>query len=305
VSQAHQAASSARDKALETVRQLAQEFQPLGTDGIDAVVRDLLEQPIRGASAYIVTNPDKAAEGKLNGQLAVLCAVMRPVLAKYPLSRGSSIDASLAELASLFAPQTGAVWKYHQESLAEFVVREGSRWVQKADVPKPRVSQAVLDMLNRSQQISNALYGAGAGQLSLHYTMRPVSGSLPDQNSLEFNFDGRVTTFSKGNAFQRSFTWPPSAGSGHRAQAKVVMPTFSAPFASGAGIWGVFRIFADAEPRALNEPNVEWKYSRVAGGEMAPMDPPVRMQFVEFPGGVDLFNPHFFGSLGCPSKAVQ
>jgi hypothetical protein len=29
------------------------------------------------------------------------------------------------------------------------------------------------------------------------------------------------------------------------------------------------------------------------------------MEIVDFPGGVDIFNPRFFDALQCPAKAVQ
>lgn len=300
----HQAALAARDKAFEVVRQMSLAFEPVGTDGIDAQVRDLLEQPIRNGSSFIIANPDKVAEGKLNGKLAGLCTLMMPVLSKYPFNREAKAEATLQDISNLFAPGSGAVWKYQQDSLAEFVVHQDNRWIRKPDVPKPRISDGVLEMLNRSQQVSSAFYGAGSSQLSLQYTLRPVPGTLPDQISLEFNFDGRAAAYSKGSALQKNFQWPPAAGSSHRAVANIVTGGFTYPFASGIGIWGVFRVFGDAEPRALGEKNVEWKYNRVAGGQPAPMNPPVRMQFVDFPGGIDLFNPAFFGGLQCPGRAV-
>lgn len=301
----HQAALAARDKAFEVVRQLSLAFEPIGTDGIDAVVRDLLEQPIRYGSTFIVANPEKAAEGKLNAQLSGLCTLMRPTLAKYPFTRTATAEASLEDMASLFTPGSGAIWKYQQDSLGEYVVRQENRWVQKPEAQKPRISDGVLDLLNRAQLLSSALYPAGSGQSTLAYSLRPAENSIPDQISLEFNFDGRTASFAKGNVLRKEFQWPPAARASSRAVAKVITPSFSFPFASGSGIWGVFRVFADAEPRALNDKNIEWKYNRVAGGQQAPMDPPVRMQFVDFPGGVDLFNPALWGRFQCPGRATQ
>jgi hypothetical protein len=37
---------------------------------------------------------------------------------------------------------------------------------------------------------------------------------------------------------------------------------------------------------------------------MQTINPPARVEFVEFPGGVDLFNPKFFETLTCPGRAV-
>lgn len=300
-----QAALGARDRALETVRQLALSFQPVGTDGIDTLVRELLEQPLRNGSGMFDVNPEKALEAKLNGQLAGLCATMRPVLQKYPFNRGSEAGASLEELAGLLAPEKGAIWKYQQESLGEFVVRQEGKWVRKPDGAKPRISDEVLNLLNRAQQISGALHSGGSALPRLRYSLRPL-GSLPDQTSFEFNFDGRPVTFSPGNSLQREFQWPSPAGISQEATAHVSIAGQRFPFARGAGLWGVFRVFQDAEPRPLGGKDVEWRRVRVAGGQTADLNPPVRMQFVDLPAGsLDLFNPLFFGGLGCPSRAAQ
>jgi hypothetical protein len=61
----------------------------------------------------------------------------------------------------------------------------------------------------------------------------------------------------------------------------------------------------DAEPRPLSGKLVEWKYLRGGDGRLEPIQPPVRLEVVEFPGGIDVFNPSFFGSLECPARAVQ
>jgi hypothetical protein len=34
------------------------------------------------------------------------------------------------------------------------------------------------------------------------------------------------------------------------------------------------------------------------------MNPPPKIEVLEFPGGVDLFNPKFFEDLKCPGRAV-
>ena len=76
--------------------------------------------------------------------------------------------------------------------------------------------------------------------------------------------------------------------------------------ASRDGIWGIFRIIGDAEPRAPGGRIVEWKYSGGGKGHLQPIYPaPVEMEIVDFPGGVDVFNPQFYQGLKCPTRAVQ
>ena len=82
-------------------------------------------------------------------------------------------------------------------------------------------------------------------------------------------------------------------------------PANNVPFASRGGLWGIFKMMGDAEPRALNDKLVIWKNLRGGDGRLEPIEPPVRVDIVEFPGGVDLFNPKSFQGYQCPAIAVQ
>jgi hypothetical protein len=64
-------------------------------------------------------------------------------------------------------------------------------------------------------------------------------------------------------------------------------------------------MMGDAEARDLNDKLVIWKYLRGGDGRVEPLDPPVRVEIVEFPGGVDLFNRQFFQGYQCPAAGVQ
>ena len=77
------------------------------------------------------------------------------------------------------------------------------------------------------------------------------------------------------------------------------------PFGQYDRLWGVFRFFQNAEPREFGVRQVVWSSLRGPGGAtLQKLTVPVRVEFVEFPGGVDLFNPRFFEGLRCPSEAL-
>jgi type VI protein secretion system component VasK len=211
----HQQALAAYDKALEAVRQLAIGFKPVGAEGVDAEVRGLLEAPIREARHYIQDDPKKFITGKANAYLAALCAKVRPLLLKYPFAQSANYDASLDEIAALFAPATGVIWKYQQDSLGEFVIKQGPHWVPKPDA-KIMISNDVLTFLNRAQALSNAFYPPGSNQPLLRYTLRPQSAMSLDVVSVVFEFDGRHQVFSKESRLQKEFVWPAPPGSRRR-----------------------------------------------------------------------------------------
>lgn len=297
---ANQRALAAYDKARGEWKALTtDELKPLSSEGTDELVRSLLEQPIVRAKRLIPDNPDEAAAGKVRKETSELCGQMRGVLSKYPFTR-SGPDSSLQEVAKLLAPETGEVWQYVNKSLGALVVKQGNRWVQKPDADKVRPSDDLLRFLNRAQELSDAFFSGGGGEVRLHYTLRPQHGAV-DRISIILEFDGRTVTFAQGSQLQTGFVWPAPKGMPQGAQAREMAGGIQFPFARNTGLWGVFRVFADAEPRAIGDKNVEWKYVRGAGNERSTLDQPVRLQFVEFPGGIDLFNPEFFRGLACPA----
>ncbi len=301
----HQAASQNYEKALDAVRQIAMGFKPAGDEGLDITVKHLLEEPILLTKGYIIVDMDKASAGKVNGQLHALCASLRNTLRKYPFQQSSPQDTSLGELASWFEPARGNIWKFQAQSLGELTVKDGSQWKPKDPAKKPQVIQEMLTFLNRAQAIADVFYPAGATQPQLTYTLRPKLDSSFGGSILEFEIDGHPYQWT--SSLQKQFTWPaPPDTKTLGAIARIRTGSVAFAFASRAGTWGIFRIMGDAEPRALSGKLVEWKYSRGGDGRLEPIQPaPVRLEIVEFPGGVDVFNPKFFDGLQCPAKAVQ
>jgi hypothetical protein len=107
---------------------------------------------------------------------------------------------------------------------------------------------------------------------------------------------------------QHDFHWPPSPDAkkvGAVARLRSASNVGLA-FASRGGLWGIFRIFGDADARKMNAKLVEWKNTSGGAGRPEPITPaPVQLEIVVFPGGQDIFNPKFWEGLRCPSAAVQ
>lgn len=300
----HQAAAQNREKALDAVRQIARGFKPTQVGGLDASVQHLLEDPIRFTAPFIIKDFENAAAGKVNQELRTLCTQFKSTLHKYPF-QPSRDDVSLQELSAWFAPSTGKIWKFQAQSMADFVFKEGSQWKSKDPAKKPQVTPDMLSFLKHAQELTDAFFPPGAAQPQLTYTLRPKLDSSFGEMTLELEVDGRVHQWT--SSLQKQFIWPAPQGSkdvGAVVRIKAGALTF--PVASQGGTWGIFRIIRDAEPRPLLSKLVEWKKVRGGDGRLEPIQPaPVRMEIVEFPGGVDVFNPKFFEGLHCPSKAVE
>jgi type VI secretion system protein ImpL len=271
------------------------------TDGINDRVGDLLEQPIRLARAWIV-DPGKLTAGKKEGERAAFCKAIAPVLNKYPFNSAadSNHETTLIEVSNVFAPVMGEVWKYQQKSLGELTARNGARWDQRPDVQKPRVAPEMLAFLTRAQQLTDVFFPGGSQQPRLQYILRPV----PRQDvGIRLEIDGTVMN-SKESSIQKTFDWPARAAATPGADAFELGEPIKVGFGKHGGLWGVFRLFQYADERPLNAPVVVWSYVHGEHGEAQPLTPPAKVEFVQFPGGVDLFNPRFFAPLKCPGKAI-
>lgn len=301
----YQSARDSRDKALGIVTQIAYGFKPLGDKGVDETVKRLLDQPIQLASRFIPANNVVVESGQSNGQLRAFCGRIRSTLSKYPFQPSSPEDTSIEELTRWFAPQSGEIWKFQAQTLGKLTEKQGSRWTEKDPTSKPQVTGEVLSFLNSAQAVADVFFPAGAAQPHFFYTLRPKLDPAFGDSILELEIDGKPYPWTK--KIQKQFTWPPPPDQKPLgATAWIMTGTVGLNIASREGIWGIFRIIGDAEPRALNGRIVEWKYSGGERGLRQPIHPaPVQMEIVDFPGGIDVFNPQFYQGLKCPTRAVQ
>jgi len=293
------AVQSAVDKAEDSVRQLAKSFNPEGVGILDGEVTRLLNEPIKNAKLCCLSPPKPKADPELQR----FCSPLRTLLRKYPFTPSSVPELPLKDLADYFAPDQGRIWKFQSSALAEFTILDGGVWKQNPASQKLKASPELLDFLNRAQGITKAFFPDGGTNPHLSYTLRPHLANADQLISLRI--DGQPHEFSQNSVIQKSFGWPAAPGLKPEAVGRSGTRGFSNGFSSHEGVWSVFQMFGDAEPRSLREPTLEWKRSKGPSGRLEPIEPAVKLEFVGFPGGADIFNPKFFEGLQCPSKAVQ
>ena len=294
-----QQANDAIGQAMNVEKGLTDSFND-DTEGVKDRVGSLLEQPIRFARSVLV-DPGKLTAGKKEAERAAFCKAIAPVLNKYPFNPAATPEATLIEVSNVFGPVGGVVWKYQQASLGELTVRTPAHWDQRPDVPKPRVAPDMLEFLTRAQQLTDVFFPGGSQQPRLQYSLRPV----PRQDvGIKLDIDGTIMN-SKESSLQKPFDWPSRAGAAPGASGvELIGEHGEVGFGKHSGIWGVFRLFGYADERPLNAPVVVWSKVYGTRGEAQPLTPPAKVEFVQFPGGVDLFNPRFFAPLKCPERAI-
>ncbi len=235
-------------------RTMADKFADTGNQGLNGELAHLLEQPIQFADNVIPRNAITLTAGKQNADLAQMCAAIRPVLLKYPFNpqAGDTNVAAPADISRVFAPTLGQVWQYQQKSLAELVVKQGSAWT--AD-PKAKVNPALVAFLTTAQQLSDIFFGGtNLIQPRVKFTLRPVPPTR-----VRLVLDGKELN----PALQTEFQWPGTGVQG--AEGYVMIGETPVGFGKYSGMWGVFRLFQNAEERALGERTVRWSQIRGAG----------------------------------------
>jgi type VI secretion system protein ImpL len=301
---AAQVALATYDKARSAARQVAQGFSTVGVEDVVTEVTRLLEAPILAAHARIPANPEKAAGAKMAADLRRLCSEVVAIQKKYPFDPARQDEASLAEFSALFAPKSGAIWRYQQESLAELAVKQAGRWAQNPGAASPRLSRELLEFLNKAQLITDTMFDGGSGLPSMVYNLRADGKSLGPY-TLTLAFDGKEQSYSESNVMQKLFLWPAPAGhtSGGKAWIQKV-GTQRIYVGSAAGVWGVFKVFRDADPREVGDRTVQWSSYTVPGGGKEKFEQPIRIDVIDRPVA-QLLHPAFFHSFRCPSAAVQ
>jgi len=296
IPQAHASATQAHTSR----NALADKFYDVGNEGLNRLLADLLEQPIRLAEAVIPANPILASGGNKNGALRQFCTQMTPILSKYPFSPFSQTEATLIDVANAFGPN-GLVSKYIQTSASDLAVRKGNEWVQNPALQGMKTAPELLSFLSRSQELTNVFFPDGSMmQPKLKYVLRPVPGQ---PIGIKLVLDG--IELNSQSPLQRTFYWPAAAGAKPGAEGTVEGGALTTGFGLFDGLWGVFRLFQSADERALGTHLVQWSEIRGRGGaQRQKLDPPAKVEFVELPGNVDLFNPMFFRELQCPKRAV-
>jgi len=280
---------------------LADKFQDIGNQGINRELADLLDQPIRLADPVIPHNTEAFSGGKKNAELVQFCREMAPILSKYPFNPTTESNANLNDVSKAFSPTDGLVWKYVQKSAADLAVRKGVEWVPNPALQGMKVAPDLLVFLGRAQQLTNVFFAEGGMmQAKLKYVLRPVPGQTI---GIRLTLDG--SELSSQNPLQKTFYWPAPAGATPGAVGTVEAGGLSSGFGRFDGLWGVFRLFQNADERPLGNHLVQWSEIRGRGGaEAQKLTPPAKVEFVELPGDADLFNPKFFEGLQCPKRAV-
>ncbi|MDQ6828621.1 MAG: hypothetical protein M3081_07115 [Gemmatimonadota bacterium] len=232
-----QSASNAA-QAKVTTKQLAQAFNLDRVGHVEATVQQLLEAPISYAEG--LTRNFGTAE--LNGKGRALCSVLRPLLGKFPFSP-SATQATMADVAQVFRPQTGALWVLYDEVLQKSLVKVGTQYVQKEGTGTPPLAPAFVAFFNRAAGVTQALYQNGGTDLRMPMVIRPLLTDAVPASTL--TIDGQRQQFNRKAAAAKQFIWTGTQSGNARLSAQV--GSTEVQLLSFDGPWAMFQLFQEAD----------------------------------------------------------
>jgi type VI secretion system protein ImpL len=175
------------------------------------------------------------------------CTQFQELRRKYPVNPNGATEATLADVAAVFHPQTGALAAL-KNALNGVVVQQGTRYLP---VPGGAIqpTRAFLDFFNRAAGVSDALWQAGPNEARFTFSLKPrLDDAIP---VVTVTVDGQVWQFTRTQLAGRPFDWVGSRAREVRITAQIrgreeVLYVFQGP-------WAVFKLFNDATWRSTSQ----------------------------------------------------
>jgi type VI secretion system protein ImpL len=230
----------------------------------------------------------------LNERGRALCSAITPMVAKFPFNPDAPAEATLQEVATQLAPQTGALWQLQQDRLEGLMEKQGNRWVAKAGAPVA-LSSEFLAFFNRAAQVSEALFNGGP-EPRVTVTARGIPTGATKVVTLT---QGQQQARFARNAAPAQFTWPSATGREVRLSAVAderMTRDKERTVAREAGDWALFRMVAKATKGEGDGGSYRAEWG--TGGNA------VAVEF-GFPEGMPVLKRGWLGGMSCAPQVTR
>jgi len=233
--------------AQSIVDSLAGSFRTTGdAAAVGTVLAKLLNQPIASLSGIPVAG--------VNGRGAQFCRSFGPVLAKYPFRPDARVDATVAEVAGIFEPNTGALWQLYNDALHDILVKQGAQFVPKAGAAF-NLTSAFVRFFNRLAAVTDALWPPGAKDAGFEFTLKLLpSEAVPTET---FSMDGQVHRFTRTFTSAQLYRW--SGATARDVQVSGEVRGREETLVRFDGTWALFKLLQRARWQTSASPSVvQW-----------------------------------------------
>lgn len=209
----------------------------------------ILWPPIEGASmSYSHAVASVAGRAWCNG---VSAPFRQSIRGRYPLRAGAE-DAPLADFSSFYRPNDGSLWKFYDEFLSARIPRRGDtfEFATGLGMPASQVhTQSLRRFLNRSWQITQALFPAGSSDPRVDFDVRIRPSPRVAEQILSVG--GRTIRYYNGPEEWTRLSWPgdsPSEGASIQIRgAGGMRETITREDG-----WGLFRLIEEGSARRVD-----------------------------------------------------
>jgi type VI secretion system protein ImpL len=215
----------------------------------------LLEDPIVYAENLIRNLGPDEVNKKGGGTGFCGDPLVKGMFSKYPFNKSSSQDVRPEELSYFFAPNTGKIWQFYNETLQEFIAPTGGGYGEKTGA-KFKPTDQFLHFFNQSAKLSRTLYMTNP-------TAAHAAFSLQGQPSPEFEnytlqIGGQSLKGKESGSPKVDFTWPDSGtGASLRYKPRDEKENSTDNY---TGAWAAVRLFdlADRTPATGGSGTIEY-----------------------------------------------
>jgi type VI secretion system protein ImpL len=277
-------------QAMKNTDGLLQKLDPESMEAVSSLLIEPWMISMRG-----ILERAKAETAK-RWEVEIYPACQRNVEGRFPF-RLAGGDAPMADLAEVFHPENGLLWKFYQAELKPFIVEGTDRWEMKqwANISMG-VSNEFLNSLLHARVLSESLFPKGTNDAGAVFELYPYppQGGVKSVTEIRLEIGGQALRYRMEPQEWHEMKWPgqtPAAGA--ILQVQVGGTWITKEFKDW---WGLFRLIqAGRLTPAIGETQYRLQWDLPAADGQS-----VRVQYdLRAPGHKNPFRPGLFEQFRC------
>lgn len=256
----------------------------------ETTVLNLMQAPIKCADGLA------SGAGKLGIQAAgqKVCSAFSALAGKFPFSTNSPAQATAAEVAAFFAPETGVLWQTYNANLKPLLAQQGMQYTPAPNAPF-QITTGFIAFFNRAAAISSGFFPPPAKAPELTFALHEVPTKGIQSSTI--SIDAQQIT---GPNATKQFTW--NASTAQQAQ----LTYNSGGALSFTGTWAVFKLLGKARStRSAGVTKLEFPVEISGVPVTLPDGTPEIVRFELSGPGSELLTPGALSGLRCTPSLIK